>query len=166
MPSFDVMLEPNWVELRNAVEQTNREIGTRFDFKGSSASVELAGEGDSRSLATTADSDFQLQQVHDILRGKLAKRGVDQRFLTLDAKPEKIGGDKIRQTAAVKCGIDSDSARKIQSLVKGSKLKVQAQIQGDVVRVSGAKRDDLQAALRQIRSAMTALPLSFGNMRE
>ncbi|HWH83287.1 MAG TPA: YajQ family cyclic di-GMP-binding protein, partial [Burkholderiaceae bacterium] len=133
MPSFDTVLEPNLVEVRNAVEQTAKEIGTRFDFKGSSAKVEL---GD-KALTVFADSDFQIGQVLDILIAKLTKRGVDIRFLDRSAKIEKIGGDKVRQAIVVKSGIDADTAKKIQQLVKQSKLKVQAAIQGDAVRVTG-----------------------------
>jgi uncharacterized protein YajQ (UPF0234 family) len=166
MPSFDTVIEPNLVELRNAVDQTNKEIGTRFDFKGSSAKIELTEKGKEREIVLHADSDFQIAQVTDILLAKLAKRGVDVRFLDLTAKIEKAGGDKVRQPVTVKTGIDADHAKKIQTLIKQSKLKVQAQIQGDVVRVSGNKRDDLQAAIRQLKQAVTDLPLTFTNFRE
>lgn len=166
MPSFDVVLEPDLVELRNAVDQSGKEIGTRFDFKGSSARVELSEKGAARELMLYADTDFQIAQVRDVLLAKLSKRGVDVRFLDLGAKIEKIGGDKVRQPVSVRTGIDSDSARKIQGLVKQSKLKVQAQIQGDVVRVAGAKRDELQTAIRQIKAGVSDLPLSFTNFRD
>jgi cyclic-di-GMP-binding protein len=166
MPSFDATLEPDLVELRNAVEQANKEIGTRFDFKGSSARVELSEEGKGRSITLYGDSDFQLNQVSDVLLAKLAKRGVDARYLDLSARPEKMGGDKLRQPVPVKTGIDADSAKKIQTLVKQSKVKVTAAIQGDVVRISGTKRDDLQAVIRLLRSQVSELPLSFGNFRE
>lgn len=167
MPSFDIVLEPNLVELRNAVDQANKEIGTRFDFKGSSARVELAEKSaKERELTLHADSDFQIGQVSDILVAKLSKRGVDVRFLDLGAKIEKAGGDKVRKPVAVKTGIDSDSAKKIQTAVKQSKLKVQAQIQGDAVRVSGNKRDDLQAAIQLLKREMADLPLSFTNFRD
>ena len=166
MPSFDTVLEPDLVELRNAVEQANKEIGTRFDFKGSEARVDLADEGKERTLTLFADSDFQLGQVRDILLAKLAKRGVDVRFLDLSAKPEKVGGDKLRQTLPVKTGIDGEAARRIQTVVKQSKLKVQAAIQGDTVRVSGAKRDELQMAIALLRREVTDLPLSFNNFRD
>jgi len=161
MPSFDTVLEPNLVEVKNAVEQTQREIGTRFDFKGSSAAVELAD----KDITAHADSDFQLQQVEDILRNKLTKRNVDVRFLD-PGKVEKIGGDKVKQVFRVRSGIAGDDAKKIQQLIKGSKLKVQAAIQGDAVRVSGAKRDDLQSAIALIRQDMAQLPLSFTNFRD
>jgi cyclic-di-GMP-binding protein len=166
MPSFDTVLEPDLVELRNAVEQSNKEIGTRFDFKGSDARVELADKGKERTLTLYADSDFQIGQVRDVLLAKLSKRGVDVRFADFGAKLEKLGGDKFKQTVPVKTGIDSESAKRIQVLVKQSKLKVQASIQGDAVRVSGAKRDDLQGAIALLRREITDLPLSFNNFRE
>lgn len=167
MPSFDTVLEPNLVELRNAVEQASKEIATRFDFKGSSARIELTEKGaKDREMVLHADSDFQIAQVIDILLGKLSKRGVDVRFLDLTAKIEKAGGDKVRQPVKVKTGIDGESAKKIQTLIKQSKLKVQAQIQGDVVRVTGGKRDDLQAAIQHLKKAVADLPLSFTNFRE
>src|SRR5881409_1152671 len=162
MPSFDTVIEPNLVEVRNAVDQTNKEIGTRFDFKGSDARIEL---GD-KEFTLYADSDFQLGQVMDILLAKLTKRQVDARFLDRSAKPEKIGGDKLKQRVVVKAGIDSDTAKKIQGLIKQSKMKVQAAIQGDVVRVSGTKRDDLQVAIALLKREVTDLPLSFTNFRE
>ena len=167
MPSFDTVLEPNLVELRNAIEQANKEIGTRFDFKGSSAKLELADKSaKEREITLFADSDFQLGQVRDVLLGRLAKRGVDVRFLDLSAKPVKLGGDKLKQPVAVKSGIDAESAKKIQAALKASKLKVQGAIQGDAVRVSGAKRDDLQAAMALLRKEMAELPLSFDNFRD
>ena len=166
MPSFDVVLEPNLVELKNAVDQAGKEIGTRFDFKGSSARVELTEKGAARELMLYGDTDFQVGQVRDVLLAKLTKRAVDIRFLDLSARIEKIGGDKVRQPVAVRTGIDSEDAKKIQAQVKQSKLKVQAQIQGDVVRVSGGKRDDLQAAIRHLKAAVTDLPLSYTNFRD
>ena len=166
MPSFDTVLETDLVELRNAVEQSRKEIGTRFDFKGSDARVELAEKGKERTLVLHADSDFQLGQVRDILLAKLTKRNVDVRFLDLSAKPEKVGGDKLKQTLPVKTGIDGEAARRIQTLVKQSKLKVQAAVQGDTVRVSGAKRDDLQMAIALLKREVTDLPLGFNNFRE
>ena len=162
MPSFDTVLEPNLVEVRNAVDQTAKEIGTRFDFKGSSARVELK----EKELTIWADSDFQIGQVMDILMAKLAKRSVDARFLDRSAKVEKIGGDKVKQLIVVKSGIDSDNAKKIQTLIKQSKLKVQAAIQGDTVRVTGTKRDELQAAMALIRKDIADAPLSFTNFRD
>jgi len=162
MPSFDTVLDPNLVEVRNAVEQTAKEIGTRFDFKGSSAKAELK----EKELTLWADSEFQIGQVMDILIAKLTKRNVDVRFIDRSAKIEKIGGDKVKQLLIVKSGIDSDNARKIQTLIKQSKLKVQAAIQGDLVRVTGAKRDDLQAAMALIRKDIADAPLSFDNFRD
>jgi uncharacterized protein YajQ (UPF0234 family) len=162
MPSFDAVLDPNLVEVRNAVDQTAKEIGTRFDFKGSSARVDLK----EKDLTVYADSDFQISQVLDILLAKMTKRNVDIRFLDRTAKIEKIGGDKVKQLITVKSGIDSDTAKKIQNLIKQSKMKVQAAIQGDVVRVTGAKRDDLQAAMAMIRKEIADAPLSFTNFRD
>jgi uncharacterized protein YajQ (UPF0234 family) len=167
MPSFDTVLEPNFVELRNAVEQSNKEIGTRFDFKGSAARIELTEKGaKERELTLHADSDFQIGQVKDILLAKLAKRGVDVRFLDDSAKIEKVGGDKVRQPVGVKCGIDSELGKKIQTLVKQSKLKVQAAIQGDTVRITGAKRDELQSVIALLRREVTDVPLKFDNFRD
>jgi uncharacterized protein YajQ (UPF0234 family) len=162
MPSFDAVLEPDLVEVRNAVDNTAKEIGTRFDFKGSSAKVELKD----KSLTIYADSDFQISQVMDILIAKLSKRNVDVRYIDRSAKIEKIGGDKVKQVITVKSGIDADTAKKIQSLIKQSKLKVQAAIQGDTVRVTGAKRDDLQAAMALIRKDVPDAPLTFDNFRD
>jgi uncharacterized protein YajQ (UPF0234 family) len=162
MPSFDTVLEPDFVEVRNAIDQSNKEIGTRFDFKGSSAKIELKD----KEITLYADSDFQIAQVMDILRTKLAKRGVDVRFLDTSAKIEKIGGDKVKQLVKVRAGIESDLAKKIQQLIKGSKLKVQAAIQGDTVRVTGPKRDDLQAAIALLRKEISEVPLSFTNFRD
>lgn len=162
MPSFDTVLDPNLVEVRNAVDQTAKEIGTRFDFKGSSARVELK----EKEVTLWADSDFQIGQVMDILIAKLTKRTVDVRFLDRSAKIEKIGGDKVKQLIVVKSGVDSESAKKIQTAIKQSKLKVQAAIQGDTVRVTGVKRDDLQAAMALIRKEVPDAPLSFDNFRD
>ena len=162
MPSFDTVLEPNLVEVRNAVDQSNKEIGTRFDFKGSDARIEQKD----KELTLYADSDYQLGQVRDILTAKMTKRQVDVRFLDLSAKVEKIGGDKVKQVVQVKAGIETELAKKIQKLIKDSKMKVQAAIQGDTVRISGAKRDDLQAAIALLRKDVTDVPLSFNNFRD
>ena len=161
MPSFDAVLEPNLIEVRNAIEQTSREIGTRFDFKGSSARVELAD----KTITAWADSDFQLGQVRDVLHAKLAKRNVDLRFLDA-AKPETIGGDKVKQLITVKSGIPQELAKRIGAALKESKLKVQSSIQGETVRVSGAKRDDLQEAITLLRKRIEEAPLSFNNFRD
>lgn len=166
MPSFDVLLEPNLVELRNAVDQTRKEIGTRFDFKGTSANVELSEKGSAKELMLYGDSDFQIAQVKDVLLAKLAKRGVDVRFFDDSAKVEKIGGDKVRQPMAVKEGIDGTLGKKIQTLVKQSKLKVQAALQGNTVRITGAKRDDLQMAIALLKRDVTEAPLKFDNFRD
>ena len=161
MPSFDVVSEANLVEVRNAVDQTNKEVGTRFDFKGSDARVEQK----ERELTVFADSDFQLGQVRDILNAKMTKRGVDVRFLDL-GKVEKIGGDKVKQVIKVKNGIESDAAKKIVKAIKDSKMKVQASIQGDAVRITGAKRDDLQSAIALLKKSITDMPLDFDNFRD
>ncbi|MFM7971338.1 MAG: YajQ family cyclic di-GMP-binding protein [Betaproteobacteria bacterium] len=166
MPSFDVVVEPNLVEVRNAVDQSNKEVGTRFDFKGSDARIELSDKGSNKELTLFADSDFQLQQIKDILLAKLTKRSVAIRFLDDSAKPEKIGGDKLKQLVKIKTGIESDLGKKIQSLIKQSKIKVQAAIQGDSVRVSGTKRDDLQAAIALLKKDVSDAPLTFNNFRD
>ena len=161
MPSFDTVCEANFVEVKNAVENTAKEIGTRFDFKGSSAAIELKD----KEITLFGDADFQLQQVEEVLRNKLAKRNVDVRFLDV-GKVEKMGGDKVKQVVKVKNGIATEDGKKIQQALKGSKIKVQGAIQGDAVRVSGTKRDDLQAAMAVIRSELKDLPLSFNNFRD
>ena len=161
MPSFDVVSEANLVEVRNAIDQTNKEVGTRFDFKGSDARVEQK----ERDLTLFADSDFQLDQVRDIVNTKMTKRGVDVRFLDV-GKVEKIGGDKVKQVVKVKNGIESDAAKKIVKAIKESKMKVQASIQGDAVRITGAKRDDLQAAIALLKKSITDMPLDFNNFRD
>ncbi len=161
MPSFDVTLEANLTELRNAVEQTGKEISTRFDFKGTSAKVEQKD----RELTLFADSDFQVGQVRDVLVGKCAKRGVDVRFLDVGSV-EKMGGDKVKQVIKVRHGIGAEDAKKIVRVIKDSKMKVQASIQGDAVRVTGGKRDDLQQAIALVKKEVADLPLSFGNFRD
>ena len=161
MPSFDTVLEADLVKLKNAVENAGKEIGTRFDFKGTAASIEIKD----KDITLIGDGDFQIDQINDILRNKLAKAGVDVRFLEL-GKVEKIGGDKVKQVTKVRNGIAGEDAKKIQQLIKGSKLKVQGSIQGDAVRVTGAKRDDLQSAMALIRAEVKDLPLSFNNFRD
>jgi len=161
MPSFDTVCEPNLVEVRNAVDTSAKEIGTRFDFKGTSAAIELKD----KEITLYGDAEFQLTQVEDILRNKLTKRNVDVRFLDI-GKVEKIGGDKVKQIIKVREGIATEDAKKITRIIKDSKLKVQASIQGDAVRVTGAKRDDLQAAMALLRKDMAELPLSFNNFRD
>lgn len=161
MPSFDTKLEADFVEVKNAVENTAKEIGTRFDFKGSSAAVELKD----KEIILFGDADFQLQQVEDILRNKLTKRSVDVRFLDV-GKVEKIGGDKVKQVLKVKAGIEAELAKKITKLIKDSKIKVNASIQGEEVRIQGNKRDDLQAAQALLKKEITDVPLDFGNYRD
>ena len=161
MPSFDTVCEADLVEVKNAVDNTAKEIGTRFDFKGTSAAIELKD----KDITLIGDSDFQLQQIDDILRNKLAKRNVDVRFLD-KGDVQKMGGDKVKQVVKVRSGIASEDAKKIQRIIKDSKLKVQAAIQGESVRVTGAKRDDLQAAMALIRKDIPDLPLSFDNFRD
>ncbi|MDT0138198.1 YajQ family cyclic di-GMP-binding protein [Acidovorax sp. PRC11] len=161
MPSFDTVCEANLVEVKNAVENTAKEIGTRFDFKGTSAAIEIKD----KEITMFGDAEFQLQQVEDILRNKLTKRNVDVRFLD-KGDVQKIGGDKVKQVIKVRNGIESELAKKIQKLIKESKMKVQAAIQEEKVRVTGAKRDDLQAAMALIRKDITDVPLSFDNFRD
>lgn len=161
MPSFDIVLEANMVEVRNALEQTNKELSTRFDFKGSDARVEHK----EHALTAYGDDEFKLEQVRDVLVGKLTRRQVDVRFLDVD-KPEKIGGDRMKQVIRIKNGIESDLAKKIVRMIKDSKLKVTVSIQGDAVRVAGAKRDDLQGAIALARKEVTEVPLTFQNFRD
>ena len=161
MPSFDTVLEADFVEVKNAVDNTAKEIGTRFDFKGTSAGIELKD----KEITLFGDADFQLQQVEDILRNKLTKRNVDVRFMDIQPS-QKMGGDKVKPTVTIKNGIEAELAKKLQKLIKDSKLKVQAAIQGDAVRVTGAKRDDLQAAMALIRKDLADHPLSFNNFRD
>ena len=161
MPSFDTVCEPNMVDVKNAVENTAKEIATRFDFKGSSAAVELKD----KEITMFGDADFQLQQVEDLLRAKLTKRNVDARYLDVE-KIQKIGGDKVKQIAKVREGIETEMAKKIVRVLKDSKMKVQASIQGDSVRVTGAKRDDLQAAMALIKKDIDDVPLTFNNFRD
>lgn len=161
MPSFDATLEADLNEIRNAVEQSMKEITTRFDFKGSSAKVEQVN----RELTAYADSEFQLGQVRDVLLSKAAKRNVDVRFLE-PADIQKIGGDRVKQLIAVRHGIAGDDAKRIVRIIKDSKMKVQASIQGDAVRVTGSKRDELQAVITLLKKEITDLPLGFGNFRD
>jgi cyclic-di-GMP-binding protein len=149
------------VDVKNAVENAAKEIATRFDFKGSSAAVELKD----KEITLFGDADFQLQQVEDLLRAKLTKRNVDARYLDIE-KIQKIGGDKVKQVAKVREGIEAELAKKIVRVLKDSKMKVQASIQGDSVRVTGAKRDDLQAAMALLKKEVEDVPLSFNNFRD
>ena len=161
MPSFDTICEANLVEVKNAVENTAKEIATRFDFKGTPAAIELK----EKEITLVGDADFQLTQIEDILRNKLIKRSVDVRFLD-KGDVQKMGGDEVKQVIKVRNGIESDVAKKIQRMIKDSKLKVQAAIQGDAVRVTGAKRDDLQAAMALVKKDIPDMPLSFNNFRD
>jgi uncharacterized protein YajQ (UPF0234 family) len=161
MPSFDVVSEADMIEVKNAVEQSNKEIITRFDFKGSSAKVEQKDA----EITIYGDADFQLSQVRELLVLKMAKRKVDVRFLD-EGKVEKIGGDKVKQVIKVKNGIETEDAKKITRAIKDSKLKVQGSIQGESVRVTGAKRDDLQAAMAMLRKDVPDMPLEFNNFRD
>jgi len=161
MPSFDIVSQVNQQEVKNAVEQTNKEISTRFDFKGSDARVEQK----ELELTVYADDEFKLGQVMDVLRGRLSKRNVDVRSLE-PGTIEKISGDKVKRQVLVKVGVPQEKGRQIQKLVKDAKLKVAASIQGDAVRVSGAKKDDLQAAIQLVRKSVADLPLQFINFRD
>ncbi len=161
MPSFDTTLEADVTEVRNAVDQAGKEISTRFDFKGSSAKVEQK----ERELSCYADNEFQLGQVREVLISKCAKRQVDVRFLS-HGDIQKISGDKIKQVLTVRHGIAGEDAKRIVRILKDSKMKVQAAIQGDTVRVTGGKRDDLQAAIALLRKEVDDLPLTFGNFRD
>ena len=161
MPSFDAVCKPNMVEVRNALDQANKEITNRFDFKGSDARV----ESKEFELTAFADDDFKLGQVRDVLTAKMAKRSVDVRLLDF-GKPEKISGDKVKQTIKVRNGIDSILAKKAVALLKESKLKLTASIQGDAVRVASAKKDTLQDAIALLRSQITEVPLTFENFRD
>ena len=161
MPSFDIVSQVNEQEVKNAVEQTNKEITNRYDFKGSDARVEQT----KLDLTVFADDEFKLGQVMDVLRQRLAKRGVDVRCLELGGI-EKISGDKVKRPVKVKVGIPVEKGKEIQKLIKDSKLKVQGSIQGDAVRVSGTKKDDLQNAIQLVKKAVTDVPLQFINFRD
>ncbi|QBK04843.1 YajQ family cyclic di-GMP-binding protein [Hylemonella gracilis] len=161
MPSFDTICEADMVKVKNGVDNTAKEIGTRFDFKGTSASIEIKD----KEITLVGDADFQIEQILDVLRGKLSKQSVDVRFLDI-GDLQKIGGDKVKKIVKVKNGIESELAKKIQRLIKDSKLKVQASIQEDKVRVTGTKRDDLQAAIALLRKEISDTPLDFNNFRD
>ena len=161
MPSFDIVSQVDRQEVKNAVDQANKEVGNRFDFKGSDARIEQA----ELVLTVFADDDFKLGQVLDVLRGRMTKRNIDIRCIELGAV-EKISGDKVKRPVTVKSGIPQEKSKQIQKLVKESKLKVAASIQGDAVRISGAKKDDLQAAMQLVRTSITDLPVQFTNFRD
>jgi uncharacterized protein YajQ (UPF0234 family) len=161
MPSFDIVSEVNKVEVHNAVDQANKEVGTRFDFKGSDARIEPK----ENVLTLYADDDFKLSQVTDILTAKLTKRGVDIRSLKY-GDVEKISGNKVKQAITVREGVEQELAKKIVRVIKDSKLKVQASIQGEAVRVSGTKRDELQNAIALVKKSITDFPLQYQNFRD
>jgi len=161
MPLFDIVSEVDKQEIRNAVDQLNKEVSTRFDFKGSDTRAEQTDF----ELYLYADDEFKLGQVMDILMTKFTKREIDVRCLE-KGQAEKISGNKVKQKVTVKTGVESDLAKKIVKLIKDSKLKVQASIQGEVVRVTGAKRDVLQEAIQLVKSSITELPLQFRNFRD
>ena len=161
MPSFDIVSQVDRQEVKNAVDQANKEVTNRFDFKGSDARIELA----ELVLTVFADDEFKLGQVLDVLRGRMAKRNIDVRCIELGAL-EKISGDKLKRPVTVKVGVPQDKGKQIQKLVKDAKLKVAASIQGDAIRISGAKKDDLQAAIQLVRASVTDLPLQFVNFRD
>ena len=161
MPSFDIVSQVNQQEVKNAVEQANKEVANRYDFKGSDARVEQKDA----DLTVYADDEFKLGQVMDVLRLRLAKRNVDARSLS-PGTVEKISGDKVKQPVKVKVGIDQEKAKSLVKLIKDAKIKVTASIQGDLVRVSGSKKDDLQAALQLVRASVTDIPIQFINFRD
>ncbi len=163
MPTFDIASEVNQPEVRNAVDQCNKEVTNRFDFKGSDARVEIKDK--EKELVVYADDDFKLSQVMDVLTGRLAKRCIDVRCLELE-KIETIGGNKVKRIVKVREGVDQELGKKIIKLLKDSKMKVQGSIQGDVVRVTGAKKDLLQDAIALMRKSITDFPLQFKNFRD
>ena len=166
MPSFDIVSEIDKVELRNAIDQSNKEVTNRYDFKGSDARIET---GD-KTLTLFADSEFQLDQVNDILVGKLSKRGIDVRCMDY-GKLEKVSGNKVKKVVTVREGLESELAKKIVKLIKDAKIKVQAAIQGEAVRVTGPKRDNLQEVIALLRKDIVSdmengFPLQFNNFRD
>ncbi len=164
MPSFDVTAECDIQEVRNAVDQANREIQTRFDFKGVEASFALNQAGADTAVQLKAEQEFQLQQMMDILRQKLVKRQVD--LAALDVGEPVSSLNAARQEVGLKQGIDADTARRMVKAIKAAKLKVQAQVQGDQLRVTGKKRDDLQQAIALLKAEDWQLPLNFTNFRD
>lgn len=160
MPSFDVVSDFDAHEASNGIDQANREVNTRFDFKGTGSKFELDGQ----LITLTSQSDFQLKQMLDIMRQKLAKRGID--IGCLEEREPELTGNEARQTVLMRKGIESDLARKLVKQVKGSKLKVQTAIQGDKLRISGKKRDDLQAVIALLKESDPGLPLQYENFRD
>jgi len=165
MPSFDIVSEVNHVEIKNAVDQCNKEVANRFDFKGSDARVEIQEEGKQKILMVFADDNFKLGQVKDVLTGKLSKRAVDVRSLD-PGTIEKTAGDTVKQPLKIKEGLEQELAKKIVKLLKENKLKAQGSIQGDVVRVSGPKKDTLQEVITLVKRTITDVPLQFKNFRD
>ena len=161
MPSFDIVSQVDRQEVKNAVEQANKEVANRYDFKGSDARIEQKD----LELTVYADDEFKLGQVMDVLRARLAKRSVDVRSFE-PGTIEKISGDKVKRPVVVKVGVPQEKSKQIQKLIKDAKLKVAASIQGDAVRVSGAKKDDLQAAIQLVKQAVTDIPVQFINFRD
>jgi uncharacterized protein YajQ (UPF0234 family) len=161
MPSFDTVCEADMVKVKNGVDNAAKEIATRFDFKGTSASIELKD----KEITVIGDADFQIEQILEVLRNKLTKQSVDVRFLDI-GDLQKIGGDKVKKLIKVRNGIEAELAKKIQRLIKDSKLKVQGAIQEEKVRVTGAKRDDLQTAMALLRKEVNDVPLTFNNFRD
>lgn len=160
MPSFDVVSEVDLPEVRNAVDQATREVGTRFDFKGVDASFEL----EDAQITLTAESDFQLEQMMDILKNKLVKRNVD--IKTMKEEDIVLSGKKASQKVTIQQGIEADMARKLVKLIKDKKMKVQTAIQGEKLRVTGKKRDDLQEVIAMLREANLEIPLQYNNFRD
>ena len=165
MPSFDVVSQVDRQEVKNAVDQANKEVTNRFDFKGSDARIELETRQADQVLTVFADDEFKLGQVLDVLRGRMTKRNIDIRCIELGTV-ERISGDKVKRPVTVKSGIPQDKSKQIQKLIKEAKLKVAASIQGDALRISGAKKDDLQAAIQLVRASVTDVPLQFINFRD
>jgi uncharacterized protein YajQ (UPF0234 family) len=160
MPSFDVVSDFDSHEARNGIDQANREVNTRFDFKGTGSKFELDGE----VITLTSQSDFHLQQMRDVLHQKLAKRGID--LACLEERAVELVGKEARQSIMLRRGIDAELARKLVKQIKTSKLKVQAAIQGDKLRISGKKRDELQAAIAFLKETHTGQPLQYENFRD
>jgi len=160
MPSFDVVSDFDAHEASNAVDQANREVNTRFDFKGTGSKFEL----EEQVVSLTTQSDFQLKQMSDILQQKLVKRGID--IGCLDLQEPEFSGNEARQKIIMRRGIDIDRARKLVKQIKGAKLKVQTAIQGDKLRVSGKKRDDLQSVIGMLKETDIGLPLQYENFRD
>ena len=163
MPSFDITCQANAVELKNAVDTANKEIANRFDFKGSDARVEINEK--EKTLTAFADDEFKMKQLRDVLTGRLAKRGVDIRALE-PGTLEPVTGNKVKEIIKVHEGIEQERGKNIVKLIKDSKLKVQASIQGDALRITGPKKDSLQDAIALVRKSVTDVPLQFKNFRD